>query len=229
MRGASTLPWRKHLLKTKLLSTHSNMALPSSPDISGQRAAINHPLCIHRLNEKLLSTHSNIAWPSNPHISRRRADTIHPWVLWLSVIFAPCLGPTSSKAVLMSMLAKYIVGWTTLPCLNMGVFSSCHSQGFCCRSVIRTCRCWHLFPSTPPVRKFFQFSGSFFFQTKKNTGRVPLRHHRCKRKPCSFGSLSLVQHPLFLPFPVLLLQNCHHNLQVLAPFHPGQHKYSCKY
>ena len=42
-RGASTLPWRKHRLKTKLLSTHSNVALLSSSDISRRWAAINHP------------------------------------------------------------------------------------------------------------------------------------------------------------------------------------------
>ena len=42
-REASTLPCQRHLLKEKLFSTHSNIAFPSSPDISRKRAAINHP------------------------------------------------------------------------------------------------------------------------------------------------------------------------------------------
>ena len=124
-RGASTLPWRKHRLKTKLLSTHSNVALLSSSDISRRWAAINHPC-----------------------------------VSWFSMIFATCLGLDSSKAVLMSMLAMYMVERTTLPCLNMRVLSSCHSQCFCSKYVAITTRCGQLIPFKPPTCSFFQFSGS---------------------------------------------------------------------
>ena len=92
-REASTLPCRKHLLKLKQLSTHSNVALPDSPDIS-----------------------------------RRRTEISHPCVLWLSKILATCFGFASSKAVLMSKLARYIVGLTTVPCFITEFLSSCPSQ-----------------------------------------------------------------------------------------------------
>ena len=42
-REASTLSWRRHRLKAKLLSTHLSIAFPSSPDISREKAAVNHP------------------------------------------------------------------------------------------------------------------------------------------------------------------------------------------
>ena len=61
----------------------------------------------------------------------------------------------------MSMLAKYMVGRTALPCLNMGVLSSsCHSQCLCSRFAAITCRCWQLIPFNPPTCSFFHFSGS---------------------------------------------------------------------
>ena len=48
--GASTLPWRRHRLNEILLSTHSNIACPTNPDISRRRAEINHPcvLWLHK-------------------------------------------------------------------------------------------------------------------------------------------------------------------------------------
>ena len=42
-------PLRRHRLKAKVLSTHSNIAFLSSLDISRGRAAINHP-CVSRFS-----------------------------------------------------------------------------------------------------------------------------------------------------------------------------------
>ena len=89
--------------------------------------------------------------------------------------------PRSSltNTVLISILAKYIVVRTTLPCLHMRVLSSCHSQCFSSKLVIITCKCWQMMLSTPPTRNFFQLSGSFLFPDKENFKRsVPLRHQR---------------------------------------------------
>ena len=53
----ATIGWRRHRLNAKLLSTHSNIAFPSSPDISRQRAAINHPcvMIFHKFRDVLRS------------------------------------------------------------------------------------------------------------------------------------------------------------------------------
>ena len=98
---------------------------------------------------------------------RRRAAINRPCVSWLSILFATCLGLASSNGVLMSKLAKYIVGRITLPCFNMGVYSSCHSQCLCSKVIIITCNCWQLIPLTPPTCNFFQLSGSFSFSRRR--------------------------------------------------------------
>ena len=58
---------------------------------------------------------------------------------------------------------------TTLPCFNMGLLSSCHSQCFCSKFVIITCKIWQLTPSIPPKCHFFQLSGSFSFSRRRIT------------------------------------------------------------
>ena len=146
-RGASTLSCRKLLLKTKLFSTHSNMALPSSPDISRKRAAINHPC-----------------------------------VSWCSKICATCFGFASSKAVLISKLARYTVGLTTLPCLKTGFLSSCHSQSFAV----------HSSPSLANARPTCYNFQTLFPFPQNNAGCIPLRHHRCQHK-CTVASDPLLR------------------------------------
>ena len=47
-----------------------------------------------------------------------------------------CFGRATTKDVLMSMLAKYIVGRITLPCLIIGLLPSCNSRCFCSSCVL---------------------------------------------------------------------------------------------
>ena len=105
----------------------------------------------------------------------------HPCESCFSIFFATCLGLASSNAILMSKLAKHIVGRITLPCFKMGPLSSCHSKFLCSKIVAITCKYWQFIPLIPPTCNFFQIS-SFFFETQNNGGRVPLRHFLCERK-----------------------------------------------
>ena len=52
-RSASTLPCRKHLLQLSQLSTHSSMALPSSPDISRKQGCNQPSVCVLWLSKML--------------------------------------------------------------------------------------------------------------------------------------------------------------------------------
>ena len=88
------------------------------------------PCLRHRLKTKTESTHSMVALSWSSDISLIRTDISHPWILWPSISFATCLGRASSKTVLMSKLARNIVGRTTHPCFIMESQCSCHTQCF---------------------------------------------------------------------------------------------------
>ena len=128
------------------------------------------------------------ALPSSPDILRRRAAISQPCVLWLSKMCATCIGFESLKTVLMSKLARYIVGLSTVPCLIKGFLSSCNSQCFGSKLVTITFKCWQLIPSTPPTCRFFHWAPS--------PGAEWYRMHTTLTSPmstlllCSFWSLS---------------------------------------
>ena len=90
----------------------------------------------------------------------------------------PRMNLATSNAVLMSILATYLVGLLSLPCQTFFLLSSCHSQCFCGTCVIITCECWQLIPSIPPTCSCLSSSGSFSFSRQDHTWGTPFRHHR---------------------------------------------------
>ena len=84
----------------------------------------------------------------------------HPCVLWLSIICATCFGVASSNAVLMSTLAKHIVGSYGTAVFERGIpFLLLFPAFLALSSSSSHVKCWQLIPWTPPTCKFFQFSG----------------------------------------------------------------------
>ena len=93
-------------------------------------------------------------------------QSTHGYHAWLSIFFCNVPRPHFIEGCLDVQLPKS--PWSgTLPCLNMGVHSSCHFQCFCSRFVIMTCKFWQLVPSTLPSCNFFQLSSSFSFSRRR--------------------------------------------------------------
>ena len=138
-----------------------------------------------RFGQKIiLHAHSKVALFSN--ISSKNTAINHPCVAWLSKNFATCFGFVSSETVLMSKLAKYIVGVAALPSLNDGFYSSCHSQCFCSTFVIITTA--NAGSLSPPVFRF-----PFLFVTKNHAWRARMS----EQWPSTFWSFFSRQRPVW--------------------------------
>ena len=93
--------------------------------------ALRRSVAMQLGNLNWLSMLSSAACPTKWSISRDNAARIHPCAPCSPELCAMCFGPATSKAVLMSNLAMYIVGRLSPPCRVPFFLSHYHSQCLC--------------------------------------------------------------------------------------------------